>query len=82
MTKYPMFYIVRFWDEDENTTKTERGIGFAASHSDAADQLEKYYGIMNIDSMTIHLMEENYIMPLSEELWKLCFAHAQGAELK
>ena len=48
-------YIVEFYDEEKKTMIKNSGITFALNYTDAADNLERYYG--NIENFYIQGLE-------------------------
>ena len=80
-TKYPTFYKVSFWEDTAKKTIKTQGMLFATSVSDAAQQLESYYGIQEIDAIKIFMLEENYLLEIREkELWAKLLAASSGEE--
>ena len=79
-TKYPTFYRVTFWDENNNTMTTMRGLLIASSPVDAVQQLQDYYGEREIETLWFSMCEENYLVEIdSSSLWKHVFDLVAGS---
>ena len=50
-------YEVHFWGDD-TTIHTEKGWTYGETVSNAVDQIMNYYGADNVDTITIHRLEE------------------------
>lgn len=50
-TVYVYKYCVEYWDDCEENTKTESGVVFASTFSEAVHYLEDYYGKNEIESI-------------------------------
>lgn len=78
-TKYPAFYKVTFWDENNKTMATMHGLLIASSLLDAAQQVQDYYGAREIETFQLSLCEENYLVEIDDpHLWKKVFDLVAG----
>ena len=63
--KSPFSYEVVYCGLEPNTYYRESGVGFAESYSDAANQIEEFYGTDLVAIHHLELYEESILIPMS-----------------